>query len=253
MTMISERVGLQEAIDSALRTLLRAEHRAAGSYVTLPVRYPSGASVVLQITEVGDRCFVTDYGMGYQEAELFGGTRQFERRAVEFATAAGIRYDGRSFFVAEVVKDRLPGAMVVVADCSQRAAAFAALRAADRQGDEIKELAFDRIRNTFGRNKVERDVPVRGSSTHPWPVDFVVKTDNGVAIFEATTPHPNSVASVTTKLGDIARLESAPPRIVVVRNKRAFGDLLGVVAPVASVVLEVEAANDLYLRYAKAA
>lgn len=246
-------VPLSEAVDRAIMSLVTAEHSPLGAMVCLPVRYPSGSSVVLQISETGDRCFVTDYGMGYLESELIGAERTFERHAKTIAESCGINYDGRSFFVAEVQKDRLRGAMVVVADCSQRAASYAALKASERAEREIKDEVFERIGSVFGRNNIDRDIDVRGASSHPWPVSFRVKRDDQFSLFEAVTPYHSSVAAVVAKFHDIGRVEYPPPRIIVARSKRALGDYIGVLAPVSSALLEISASNDDFVRYSIAA
>ena len=47
-------------ITRAIRALVRAEHYHAGSIVSMPVMYPSGASVVLELFAQGERVIVSD-------------------------------------------------------------------------------------------------------------------------------------------------------------------------------------------------
>lgn len=108
-------------VDAAVRRLVNAQHFRAGSIVSMPVIYPSGASVVLEITMQKDRCFVTDRGGASQEAELFGATRYFKSEAERVALSSGIHFDGRDMFVAEVPRESLHGAMTVVANASAEA------------------------------------------------------------------------------------------------------------------------------------
>jgi hypothetical protein len=233
-------INLGDAVAAALEKLLTAAVFDRGVYVTLPIRYPSGASVVLQITEVGDRCFVTDYGMGYVEADMLGATNFFERRARTLAEATGIHYDGQSFFIAEVGKDRLAGAMVVVADCSQKAANQAAMSTAKKDEAAATDEAFEKIASVFGRQAVARDVPFKGASSHQWSVAFMVTLPSrDKAVFEAPTNHGQSISSTAVKFVDIGRLDSPPPRIAVVRSKIEMGDYLGVLAPISTAVLEI--------------
>ena len=69
----------RDALDQAMASLVSAEYGPMGAMVRLPIRYPSGSFVVLQVSETGDKCFVTDYGMGqYLELEMAGAERSFD-------------------------------------------------------------------------------------------------------------------------------------------------------------------------------
>ena len=61
---------LSSTIATAIKSLIAVEHFIAGSIVTMPNIYPSGASVVLEISMQGGRVFVSDRGGGFQEAEF---------------------------------------------------------------------------------------------------------------------------------------------------------------------------------------
>jgi len=237
---------IADVVDETLRRIASAEHFSQGSLAKLPLLYPSGASVVVQITEVQDRCFVTDMGLGFQEAEMIGATRQYVGFAESLAASAGVKYDGRSVFIAEVPRDRLAGAMITIANCSQQAANLAAMKIAEKTDSDAKEELFERLRIIFPDESVEKDAPIVGASSHKWKVSVLVAGKQGQAIFEAVTQHHVSIVSAAAKFGDIARLETPPPRIAVVRNKAALGDYLGVIAPAASSVIEFAAANDTY-------
>ncbi|WP_156387535.1 hypothetical protein [Methylobacterium sp. Leaf399] len=236
---ISPSVPLAEAVDIAVRKIVRADHRQGGSHVTMPIRYPSGASAVLEITQTGDRCFINDMGLGFLEAEMIGATRQYERHARIIAEDTGIRYDGRSFFVAEVPTKKLAGAMTLVADSSHRCASFAALKAAERAETDIRQNVFDRMISLFGADHVRRDSPFIGASGHEWKVPFLIDLDHGRAVIEAISPHSGSIAFTVMRLSDISRLETPPPRLVVVNDKRKLGDMLGVVSPVSTAVIDI--------------
>lgn len=244
---------LAEAVDEAVRKIVRADHREGGSHVTMPLRYPSGASVVLEITRAADRCFVSDMGMGYLEAEFIGATRQYERHARNVADETGIRYDGRSFFVAEVRERSLAGAMTLVADGSHKCASFAALKASEKAETDIRQNVFDRMVSLFGIKHVHRDTPFIGASGHEWKVPFLIDLDHGRSVMEAVSPHSGSVAYTVMRLGDIGRLDLAPPRLVVVNDKKKLGDLLGVVAPVSTAVIKIGDSRSTFERFMAAA
>jgi hypothetical protein len=114
---------MSDTVEAAVRQLVSAEHFRAGSFVTMPVIYPSGASVVLEVFQQGGRFFVSDRGGGYQEAEFAGASRYYSREGKKAAEDYGIKFDGRDMFIAEVAEERLSGAFTVVANCSQSAVA----------------------------------------------------------------------------------------------------------------------------------
>ena len=110
------------ALDDAVRHLVAAKHYAAGTIVTMPVIYPSGSSVALDVTMQGERCFVSDMGNAFDEAEMMGTSRYFKSEATRIAESYQIKFDGRIIFVEDVPFDRVGGAMVIVANASAEAA-----------------------------------------------------------------------------------------------------------------------------------
>ncbi|VTZ27191.1 conserved hypothetical protein [Methylocella tundrae] len=246
----TQELTLAQAVDAATRRIACSEHFAGASLVNLPLRYPSGASVVVQITEAAaDLCVISDMGFAYQESDMVGATRQFEKIASEMASASSVLCNGRSFYLENIPRSKLPAAMVAVANCSQRAAATVFLRISDRQDDDVKQELFDRLRIIFAGESVEKDAPFAGASTHRWKVSVLVGDKSNGAIFEAVTPHYISVVGAAAKLGDIARLEEAPNRIAVVRKTALLGNYLGVLSPSTSSIIEMDAANDQFRRF----
>ncbi len=241
------------SIEDAIKRLVTVEHFQAGSIVSMPVLYPSGASVVLELSAQQGRVFVSDRGGGYYEAELIGAARAFCREADRLAGEAGIKFDGREVFVAEVPIDRVEGAMAVVASCSSQAAAFAALRAADREEKSAREALFDRLADVFGKDGYEREVAVLGASNHRWRVDARVQRADAVAVFNSVTRQYTSAAGTAAKFYDLSRLEIAPYRVAVVASRNAMGDWYGVISSASDSVLEINAGNEQFARFARAA
>jgi hypothetical protein len=121
------------AVDEATRRLACAEHFSGASLVNMPLRYPSGASVVVEIMEpILDHCTITDMGFGFQEAELIGATRQFENIAENLSSPSSVLYNDRSFFLTNIPRSRLPAAMIAVANSSQRAASTTSAKIAEQ-------------------------------------------------------------------------------------------------------------------------
>jgi len=242
------------AVDRAIRALVRAEHYHAGSIVSMPVMYPSGASVVLELFAQGERVIVSDRGGGYQEAEFIGATRGFMREADKIARDAGIKFDGRDMFVAEVPFDRVEGAMTVVASCSALAAAQTAMKLAERDERDAKQTLFERLTDVFGSDGFDRDVPIIGASNHKWSVDAIVRaSDDTPIIFNSVTKAYISATGTAAKFNDLGRLEIPPKRIAVITSLTAIGDWFGLISSASNAVIEMQAANDQFKRVGKVA
>lgn len=244
---------LIEGIDAAVRRMITAEHFHAGSIVSMPMLYPSGASVVLEMSVQASTVFVSDRGGGFQEAEFMGASRAFLREADRMASDFGIRFDGRDMFVAEVPLDRLDGAMKVVATASSQAAAAAAQKAAEKNERFAKEAMFEKLSSVFGKDSFRREVDLIGASNHKWRIDAIIDTPDRPIIFNSVTKSYVSAAGTAAKFYDLARLEMPPRRIAVVPSFAGLGDWYGVVSGAADAVLELAAANDQFQRARNAA
>jgi hypothetical protein len=243
---------LSSIVDAVAQQIVSTEHFRAGSIIRTPLVYPSGASVVVQITEHADRFFVSDMGIGSQEADMFGAANYYNKSAAALADHYGIRFDNQSFFVAEASREQLAGATTLVANCSCEATAIAAYRSTDRVFEEQSEILYKRLVNVFPKSTVDRNVEFVGSSTHKWKVATVVHHQSRIALFEPVSKNHLSVVSTAAKFHDIARLESPPNRISVVESKDTFGNFINVLSQAGSVV-EFKSSNETLVRLAEAA
>jgi hypothetical protein len=243
---------LADVVDFVAREIISTEHIGSGSLIKTPLMYPSGAAVVVQITQHGDRYFVTDMGQGHQEAEMFGASIMYSNSAKGLAEHFGIRFDNQAFFVAESNREQLSGATTVVANCSSEAAALAAYKSAERKLEEDSDKLYRKLVATFPKSEVERDADFVGSSAHKWPVAAIVRHHDNIALFEPVSENYISVVSATAKFHDIARLQRPPKRIVVVEKKAEMGEYLNLLSQAASVV-EYEVAKETLVELAEAA
>lgn len=227
---------LMRAAEAAMRDIVSAAHRPEGSYIKTPLLYPSGSTAVVRITGGPDVYFVTDYGLGYSEAEMMGASRTYVNKARKVSASAGVRFDDRAFFAVEVPIDRIPGAIVTIANCSVEATALTAFSIADRIVTDGTEYMVERLERAFGPSHVVKNDIVLGASNHEWEVPASVTVGKSKAVFEFATKHPNSIAAVATKMGDLQRLPFPPKRLVMVHSKPDLGTLLGVLSPIASVI-----------------
>jgi hypothetical protein len=251
-----------ELIDAVAKELVATEHDTAGSFIRTPLTYPSGALVVVRVHRADDeRFFVSDWGLGYQEADLTGSAAFYTRHANPIAQKAGVGFDNQSFFVMEALRGQLAGAIVTIANCSQEATIRAADSLAEKTFEDSKERLYERLIAVFepktrpSTRIVSKNVKIVGQSMTEWQVATLVRLPGFArpTIFEPVTRHHHSVASASMKFSDIARLgNEAPARVAMVHNKKEFGTLLNVLSQAANVIDE-DVPDTTIERLAKAA
>lgn len=248
------RESVEGLIDEVARQLVSAEHHPGGSFVRLPLLYPSGANVVVRVNGSEDRFFVSDAGFGYQEADMMGASLIFARSGRAIAENAGVKFDNQAFFVIEASRDQIPGAVVAIANCSQEATALAAYKLAERKAADNIDQLYDRLVHVFPKESVIRNTELRGSSMTKWQISALVKITphDRQAIFEPVTKHHTAVFSASAKFHDFALLERPPVRVAVVRRKDEFGPWLGLLSQAANVI-DHDAPNATLLKVAEAA
>jgi hypothetical protein len=165
-----------------------------------------------------------------------GAVTYFSSHAKAVATGAGVGFDQHAFFVMEVARDQLTGAVATVANCSHDAVAIAAFRLEDKVKSDAGEKVFERIAEVFPRHAIARDAEIRSSSTFRWHVATLVTFESKRCIFDAVTPHHNSVVNAAAKFHDIAHLEDPPGRVAMVHSRRAFDRHLGLLTPASKVI-----------------
>ncbi len=234
-----------DLVETVAKELIATEHDPSGSFIRTPLSYPSGSLVVVRLHRADDkRFFVSDWGLGYHEAELTGSFPFYTRHANAIAAKAGVGFDNQAFFVMEASREQLAGAIVTIANCSQEATLRASDSLAEKTFEDSKERLYERLVSVFrkeasaGRRVVAKNVKIIGQSATEWPIATIVRLPGArPTIFEPVTKHHHSVASATMKFNDIARLGTdAPARVAMVHNKKEFGTLLGVLSQSANVI-----------------
>jgi hypothetical protein len=236
----------REMIESVARALVSTDHRVGGSYIRTPLMYPSGSTVVVRVEEGERRFFISDVGLGHQEAEMMGAGSMYAKPARVIAEEAGVRFDNQAFFVLEASRDELPGAIVTIGNCSQHAVMRAADALAERTFEDRKNKLYERLVGVFEPRIVKKNVEIIGASTQKWPVATLVQfPGKRPTIFEPVTKHPNSIAHATMKFGDIALSKDAPQRVAVVSDRKELGTLLTVLSRSASVIDDNETSERI--------
>lgn len=248
-------------LEDVARQLVAIEHDVSGAFIKTPLLYPSGATVVVRIQKGEGRYFVSDFGLGHQEADQYGAGLYYTRHAKPIAEKAGVGFDNQAFFIMEASRDQLAGAVVTIGNCSQEATMRAADALAEKTFEDKRDRLYDRLVAVFAKEigrttkVVSKNVKVLGHSNTEWPIATIVKLPHhgSPTIFEPVTNHHNSVATATMKFHDIALLgKAAPGRVAVIGKKREYGTFIGVLSQAASVV-EEDVSDAAILRLAKAA
>jgi hypothetical protein len=237
----------RKAIDEVAKQLVTAEHRNGMSFVRVPLVYPSGAGVVVRVSDSYPDFFVSDYGSGYEEAEMMGASAIYARHAPNIAKSAGVGFDQHSFFVMKANKDQLPGVIVTVANCALETVITSALKLAEKKHSDDIEFLYQRLVRLYTTSAVSKDAEVVGQSTTKWHVATIVNARRSSAIFEPVSKHHTSVFAVTAKFQDISRLENPPSRVSVVKRKAEMDSYLALLSQTGSVI-EMDQPDETYLR-----
>lgn len=240
----------ERAIAAAVERLVSVRHEGGGSFVTTPTMYPSGGSVVIWIRREPPYFFVSDYAFGFRECSIMGADRrQFMKRAVPVAEAAGISISNDGSFEALVSEGQLEGAIKTIAACSQEVATRFALRIYQRERADVGTVVFRKLERLYGERAVAKEVDFLGASQSHWRIDVRVQRGDEVALFDTVTPWAQSVAFTLAKFGDIRLLENPPARAAVLAARNGYGSWLTALAQNASILL-AGADDDAFLRAA---
>lgn len=246
-------VNARDSVDETVRRLVTVSHFASGSIVSMPVTYPSGSTVALEITVQRGRCFVSDRGGGFQEADMSGATRYFKSEAARIAESFGIRFDGHSMFVVEVPAENLQGAMVVVANASAEAVSSAMLRAADRSDRDASDQLFERLAAIYRTKDVQKNVQLVGQSNHKWRVSVLVMDRMQQWMFEPVSGNYISAVGTAAKFHDFAGVEHSPYRAAVIKSREDMKDFYGLVAGASTKVLTMADPDETFIKLMTAA
>ena len=176
--------------------------------INVPVTYPSGASVVVEVEQNADQVWVSDMGMGLVEAEMMAAQESYERRARAKAEEFGVLYDNSAMFVLWAPMGRLEAAVVCVANASAQASSDAVRHAAEAQSHKQSAVVYERIKDVFGEQSVSRSVKVYGKRAS-WEAQNVVHFLKAHrAIFEPMTMDSNSISTKFLMFSDLRESDS---------------------------------------------
>lgn len=248
--MIAE--AIEARIKRAVSRLTATQDDADSVRISVPVIYPSGANSTVEISSIGDTCFVSDMGAGHTEAYLSNASEFYDHQARRVADRFGIGYDGQSIFLLRASIDRIEGAIATVANASVQAASLAILKAEEDKDRRRNDEIFDRIKSIFGAELVSKMKTIDGLRSS-WDAHNVVDLPGGrSAVFEFVTSHQNSISNKYMMFSDLKMRASNISLNSVVKSISKISPKAELLADVGNVI-EFDAPSDAFLRYASAA
>lgn len=240
-----------DRVRSALQRLASVRELDGRVSVSLPVMYPSGATVVVEIERNDDRYWVSDMGYGLVEAEISGAQTFYGKIASRIADDFGVGFDGNAMFALWVASSRLEAAIACVANASSRASSEAILQASEAKIRRQNEKIFERVRAVFGDHSVTRSADIIGKHAH-WEAHNVVTLPNRHrAVFEHMTAHTTSVSTKFLMFSDIKSAEANISLNAMVRDITALDEKGQIIGDVAN-ILSLSASDEQIIEYARA-
>jgi hypothetical protein len=243
---------LKTIAEGVAHALVNTSVKGGSAFISSPLLYPSGSHVVVRMDGTGDRWFVSDDGYGHLEAEMMGGLTIFRRLARLLADRAGVQFDERSFFVLEVERDALPGAVITVSNVSKQAVERTAFAIEERRVAISRDVFEQRLVAAFDTRSIAHNIPVVGASGKEWDVDVGITSDSRVErLSEFVTPRSASIAAAVMKFTDIRAAESAPRTAAVLSDRsRTEAALVSLLSRVAGAAIDAADAPEVYRRAA---
>ncbi|MEQ8603994.1 MAG: hypothetical protein RIB45_11810 [Marivibrio sp.] len=252
MMLTKEAESARERIANALSRVARMRDDGGRVLVDLPIMYPSGAMVVVEVEINRGKCFVSDMGSGLVEAEFAAAESFYAPAAKEAAEDFSVSFDGHSMFALWVPETATESAIICVANASCKAAAEAVRRAAEAKSKHRNEQIFERISTVFGPKNVAKEAEVTGRHAKWNAHNVIALPKGGRAVFEFMSKSPVSVSSKFLMFTDIREANPSFSLNAVVKSIDTLDDKAQMVGDVANIV-SLNASDEDFIRYARAA
>ena len=243
---------LQTVAQSVAQALVGTSIKGGSAFISTPLLYPSGAHVVVRMDGAGERWFVSDDGYAQLEAEMLGGLATFRRQAGPIADRAGVLFDERCFFVSEVERDALAGAVITIYNVSKQVVERTAFTIEERRVAISRDVFEQRLVAAFGTGAISHNIPIIGASGKEWEVDVGITSDSRIErLFEFVTPRSTSIAAAVMKFTDIRAAENAPRTAAVLSDRsRTEATLVSLLSRVAGAAIDAADTPEVYQRAA---
>jgi hypothetical protein len=237
------------AAERVARDLVWVDHFQGRSTIGLPIIYPGGTCVGVEVVAREGGYRVSDGGQALREVDAVGATRSYVRVASRMADIEALQVKRGVIFV-DVPVEHLDRAICDVAAVSQRVVSHIYDGLKDEEEDEIAARLHGRLERLF-RQELPDSAKIIGQSQKEWDVSAVVRPGNGgnMAVFNLVSHHSQSVYKTSAAFHDLSLLRPAPSCVSVVADKDAMGNKLALLAQ-AGRVISVDDPDDRFLRAA---
>jgi hypothetical protein len=210
---------IAEIATEVARALVRITARQESARLSLPLLYPGGSMVGVEVSKLRDGFLVSDAGAARREAGLLGGERSFGQLAPDMATRYGVRFDHNMFFDINVERDELVVAVSAIANASKAAVEATAARLIAVEHADYQAMLWEKLERVFTKTRLAKEFAFKGKS-EVWEFDAAIQVENQLSLFEIVTPYANSVNSAVTKFTDVKGLgKEAPHRVAALTDK----------------------------------
>ena len=231
------------AVRKAIAGLVRVSEWGNSYLVTMPLVYPSGTVVGVRIMPAQGGFWVSDFALGYREAETFEAQRSFGSHAGRLKEELGVEYTDGHELRLFAKENQIAWALRRVAYASHRVVTKVYNSAPTWDEQEISATLFQRLRKLFGDAHVQHDIHVHGASNIDWRFAAAVQLGDRRVFFDIVTPHHSSVFSAVSKFSDIRRLGEDAHPVAVVDDVAKMGKWLPLISQEAEVI-EDEVSDD---------
>lgn len=240
MSMALEQISGERIRDGGVRaaveSLVRTSAWGNAYFINVPLTYPSGSVVGVKVTPKGGGYLVTDFGLGWREAEDYEAQRSFGAHAGRIKSLVGVEYGDNHEFHMFATERQLTTAIRRVAYASHRAAMKAFKSLPEEGAREIGEALFQMLRDTFGAENVSGETKLAGASNIEWPFAARLLQGKKRILFDVVSPQWTSVVSAKSKFSDVRRLGRNNIPVAVVDSIDAMGKWLPLIAQEAEVI-----------------
>lgn len=241
------------AVRNAVAGLVRASAWGNSYLITVPLVYPSGTVVGVKVSASKGGYIVTDFGLGFREAEGFEAQRSFGSHAGRIKDQVGVEYTNDHEFKFFATERQLTSAIRRVSYASHRSAvkAFHSLPEVGEQ--EIGAVLFQRLRDTFGAEFVAGELKLPGASNIEWQFAAEVIQGKRRVLFDVVSPNWTSVVAAKSKFSDIRHLGPNTVPVAVVDSIDGMGKWLPLISQEAEVIEDDVDSDELRRVVAEAA
>jgi hypothetical protein len=239
-------LSIEQTANEVARALVRVSSRNDAVRISLPLLYPGGSMVGVELSRLRGGFLVSDAGAARREAGILGGERAFSRIAHDVAKRFSIRFDHNMMFDLDVEESHLVPAVMAVANAAKTAVENTAIHLAMAEHADYRAYLWDKLQSAYGSTAFKREPYSFKGASENWDFDAAVKTRGNLALFQVVTPNANSVNSAVTKFLDVMDLgeKIAPKRVAVVTNRDKTPRLL--VLGRTSRILPADASDEQY-------